>query len=256
LGNGDDARMRLSERESGSRLSGGSLPARAAPPAAAEAVDLLGLLNGKLPAFASDAEQRITFWNSAAARLFGLSAAEAAGRLCFEIVRGRDGFGNRFCCEGCPVYVTVRNGERVVGCELHVADDSSGAEPVFAAIVKVPAREQGRFTLIHVLKRLRDRRRGGQRARRAAPAPARAALLPGRGAQDTAPPLTLREREILEWLTCGLQNKEVAAKLEISVATVRNHVHNILDKLGVHSKLEAVSLAFRRGWIGADTARP
>jgi hypothetical protein len=33
------------------------------------------------------------------------------------------------------------------------------------------------------------------------------------------------------------------------LATVRNHIHNILDKLQVHSKLEAVSLAFRCGWV-------
>jgi DNA-binding NarL/FixJ family response regulator len=33
---------------------------------------------------------------------------------------------------------------------------------------------------------------------------------------------------------------------------VRNHVHSILDKLGVHSKLEAVSISFRNGWILLD----
>ena len=38
-------------------------------------------------------------------------------------------------------------------------------------------------------------------------------------------------------------------ELGISVATTRNHVHNILEKLEVHSKLEAVSLAFREGWV-------
>jgi DNA-binding NarL/FixJ family response regulator len=47
----------------------------------------------------------------------------------------------------------------------------------------------------------------------------------------------------------GLQNKEIAQKLGISLATVRNHIHNILEKLDVHSKLEAVSLAFRQGWV-------
>jgi DNA-binding NarL/FixJ family response regulator len=47
----------------------------------------------------------------------------------------------------------------------------------------------------------------------------------------------------------GLQNKEIAQRLEISVATVRNHVHNLLEKLGVHSKLEAISLAYRAGWV-------
>ncbi len=50
-------------------------------------------------------------------------------------------------------------------------------------------------------------------------------------------------------MAAGLQNKEIAHKLGISLATVRNHIHNILEKLDVHSKLEAVSLAFRQGWV-------
>ena len=58
-----------------------------------------------------------------------------------------------------------------------------------------------------------------------------------------------REKEILRWVAAGLQNKEIAHKLGISLATVRNHLHNILEKLDVHSKLEAVSLAFRQGWV-------
>jgi len=68
-------------------------------------------------------------------------------------------------------------------------------------------------------------------------------------AMPTSPPLTDREKEILRWVAAGLQNKEIAQKLGISLATVRNHIHNILEKLDVHSKLEAVSLAFRQGWV-------
>jgi DNA-binding NarL/FixJ family response regulator len=69
------------------------------------------------------------------------------------------------------------------------------------------------------------------------------------------PPLTVREREILHHIAAGLQNKEIAARLGLSPATVRNHVHHILDKLQVHSKLEAVSLAFHRGWVQHDGAQ-
>ena len=72
---------------------------------------------------------------------------------------------------------------------------------------------------------------------------------PRRGAPPVAPPLTPRETEVLHHVAAGLQNKEVARNLGLSLATVRNHVHNILVKLGVHSKLEAVSLSFRNGWI-------
>ena len=56
-------------------------------------------------------------------------------------------------------------------------------------------------------------------------------------------------------VAAGLQNKEIAHRLEISLATVRNHIHRILEKLEVHSKLEAISLAFRRGWVAGDQAQ-
>jgi DNA-binding NarL/FixJ family response regulator len=63
------------------------------------------------------------------------------------------------------------------------------------------------------------------------------------------PPVTPRQAEVLFLIAAGLQNKEIARQLGLSVATVRNHVHNILVKLGVHSKLEAASLSFRNGWV-------
>jgi DNA-binding NarL/FixJ family response regulator len=57
--------------------------------------------------------------------------------------------------------------------------------------------------------------------------------------------LTRREREVLELLTTGLRNDEVAARLYLSPFTVQTHVGNILGKLGVRSKTEAVTLALR-----------
>jgi DNA-binding NarL/FixJ family response regulator len=57
--------------------------------------------------------------------------------------------------------------------------------------------------------------------------------------------LTAREREILQLIAQGLTNGAIASRLFISVNTVRNHVQSILAKLGVHSKLEALSVAIR-----------
>lgn len=77
--------------------------------------------------------------------------------------------------------------------------------------------------------------------------------------QQAAPPteLTGREREILELIAEGLTNAAIAARLFISVNTVRNHVQSILTKLEAHSKLEALSIAIRDGVIsppgGAST---
>lgn len=55
--------------------------------------------------------------------------------------------------------------------------------------------------------------------------------------------LTAREREILQLLDGGLANKEIAQRLGIEVATVKNHVHNILEKLQVHRRGEAAARA-------------
>jgi DNA-binding NarL/FixJ family response regulator len=59
--------------------------------------------------------------------------------------------------------------------------------------------------------------------------------------------LTARENEILQALCDGNSTNEVAGRFGISRMTVQSHVKNILSKLGVHSKIEAVTLAWRYG---------
>ena len=61
--------------------------------------------------------------------------------------------------------------------------------------------------------------------------------------------LSDREWEILRLLAQGRRNEDIAAALFISPQTVQTHVRNVLGKLGVHSKLEAVALAVKHGQI-------
>jgi two-component system response regulator DevR len=61
--------------------------------------------------------------------------------------------------------------------------------------------------------------------------------------------LTEREREVLALLADGLSNAAIAARLFVSVHTVRNHIANLSAKLGAHSKLEALSIAVRDGLL-------
>ncbi len=61
--------------------------------------------------------------------------------------------------------------------------------------------------------------------------------------------LTSRETEVLRRLADGLTTEQIAADLYVSVNTVRNHVNNVIRKLNVHSRLEAVSYAIRNGLI-------
>jgi DNA-binding NarL/FixJ family response regulator len=57
--------------------------------------------------------------------------------------------------------------------------------------------------------------------------------------------LTRREQEVAALMREDLSNKEIATRLRIEVATVKNHVHNVLDKLRVHRRSDATRLLFR-----------
>jgi DNA-binding NarL/FixJ family response regulator len=63
--------------------------------------------------------------------------------------------------------------------------------------------------------------------------------------QVATPRLTDRELEVLKLVAQGLNNREIAKRLFISENTVKNHVRNILEKLQLHSRMEAVMYAVR-----------
>ena len=54
--------------------------------------------------------------------------------------------------------------------------------------------------------------------------------------------LTRREQQLVEMISCGLTNKEIASELNLSDQTVKNHIHRILQKLGVGDRLSAVEM--------------
>lgn len=183
-------------------------------------------------AIGMDGDHRIVLWNRAMERLLGIPAAEVLGRKCHEVLQGRDAFNNRFCHATCAPLIMLARGEAVSGFELGVTSVRGAVRKLRVSTLRLLAKRHaadpaGRPGILHVVEALDDA---------------------GAGASEAAP-LTPREREVLVLVASGLQNKEVAAKLGLSLATVRNHVHNILEKLGLHSKLEAVALAFRNGWV-------
>ncbi|HEV2709742.1 MAG TPA: response regulator transcription factor [Edaphobacter sp.] len=67
-------------------------------------------------------------------------------------------------------------------------------------------------------------------------------------------PLSVRELEILKLVARGMKNREIADLLFISENTVRNHVINCLEKLGVRDRTEATAVAIRQGLVQLDEA--
>jgi two-component system, NarL family, nitrate/nitrite response regulator NarL len=75
-------------------------------------------------------------------------------------------------------------------------------------------------------------------------------LAAGNHRSDSVALLTRREREVAALMCEGLANKEIAARLQIEVATVKNHVHNVLDKLRINRRAEVARL------LGHPSNRP
>ncbi len=64
--------------------------------------------------------------------------------------------------------------------------------------------------------------------------------------------LTRRESEILQLVANGLSNKEIANELTITEGTVKNHVHNALEKLHLTNRVQAAAYAVRQGYASAE----
>jgi len=64
--------------------------------------------------------------------------------------------------------------------------------------------------------------------------------------------LTMREQQVLNLLVAGLDNRQIAGRMGIAYGTVRSHVRNLMDKIGVHSRLEAVVRAGEQGFVASS----
>jgi len=128
-------------------------------------------------------------------------------------------------------------GARVVA--LNVAEDDEAAVIAWAeaGVSGLLARE---VDVAEVERAVETTARGGTVC-----SPQLAAVLLKRvakGADERPPPLTAREREIAALIDEGLSNKEIAARLEIELPTVKNHVHNLLTKLKASRRRQAAAM--------------
>jgi two-component system nitrate/nitrite response regulator NarL len=82
------------------------------------------------------------------------------------------------------------------------------------------------------------------------------ALSRGRRGVKAAVRMTARERQVIESIADGLSNKEIAGRLHIATHTVKSHVHNILEKLRVERRADAVTRAIGPRWYGAERRAP
>lgn len=202
-----------------------------------------------------DANSRILLWNRAAERVLGWSAAEAVGRTCCEVFEGRQPT-DWVCRNGCSVAAAAHQVAPVESFDMRTRTKTGREVRLNVSTLAVPPESGASALIIHLFRDVTSCAdapahggvvNGG--AANGAPANGSASGATHAAGADGAGPLTPRELEVLRLLAGGANTRIAAGHLRVSPATIRNHVQNLMGKLGVHSRLQAVAYANTHGLV-------
>ena len=200
------------------------------------------------PVFVTDRTNHIVFWNDAARLMLGFTADEAVGGHCDRLLAGSDPFGNRYCTDECPIMRIANRGEIVRNFSLNLRTKESQHVVTQVSVLQLRAGAPDDYYLVHLLRANADTTE--PHTTREPASTSRPHLVAARESIDVrARKLTSREVEVLGMLAAGRSTPEIAERLHISQLTARSHIQNILEKLEVHSKVEAVAFAFQKNLI-------
>ena len=203
-------------------------------------------------AIATEADDRILYVNQPALALLGYTAKQIVGRKFSRVFRPRDVYGNRFHYDYSLIFELLERGDPLRSFEYDVLKATGAYQRAAVSVVVVVGAHRRSYELVHILWPREGRRKVDEVI---------AHMLTGSSRLDVGAieatlarrhedeDLTRRQREILGLLANGKSSRQVAELLHLSPETVRNHIRNILSRLGVHSRVEAVSIAHRRHLI-------
>lgn len=203
----------------------------------------------------------VRMWNKAAERLLGFRADEVVGRPCWDVLCGRTPGGGELCSPACEIGKRLAEGTGVRNYDMQTRAKSGRVVWINISSIPVSTRKAGRFMKLHLFRDISRQMKalrltedlhcllsatvhvGAMPASARSTPPASANLPAGQGTSL----LTKREQDVLRLMAVGNTTQEIADAMCISSVTVRNHIQHMFEKLGAHSRLQVLALAFPPG---------
>ncbi len=213
--------------------------------------ELFQLLEGTADAgFAVTEEGKIVSWNQGAQKLFGYAPAEVLHHSCFEILHGRGALGTDVCHENCSVLECSAGRTDIPNFDMETRTRSGAPLWVNLSTLVFQNPRTHRRLVVHLARDVTEQKRTIDLAHKMLE-------VSRQFAENTAPPahaepaaeLSEQERRILQLFAEGKNSAEIGRALQISLQTLRNHLHHINQKLRTHNRLEAVMNAIQRKLI-------
>lgn len=191
--------------------------------------------------FGIDKNKNVRFWNKGCENLLGVSSQKAIGQPCSEVLCGKDLQGNEICGPECTIaeFFDVKNPN--TNFDLLIEPDESA--PIVVNVgsyyaIKSDQKNNNDVEVFHSMRQVNSHQLIQRLAKN---------LCTTEQDNKKIHKLSKREYEILRLLPSGNATKDIAEQLDISPATVRNHIKNIFTKLEVRSRAEAVTYAMHHG---------
>lgn len=204
-------------------------------------------------AFVIDEDLRIVYWNKAAETILGFGSNDVTGQFCYQLLHGYDNERHLICKARCRVAGLTLNSKPVPNYDIHMATKHGGIRWLNMSVFSYRmVNTNGKKLIVHLFHDL-DREKVDEKLMthlieliNRYQDPSNKNII---GMESLQEALTPREREILTLLAQGHGTRDIANLLSLSLHTVRNHIQHTLQKLQVHTRLEAVAIALKHNLI-------
>jgi len=204
-------------------------------------------------AFVIDDDLRILFWNKTAEAILGFDREDVTGLFCYQLLHGFDEGRHLICRARCQVAKLALRSKPVPNYDIHVTTkqgeerwlnmsvftyrmvDTNGKKMIVHLFHDLDQKKVDEKLITHLIELINRYQY-----------PSNKDMIGMKSLQES---LTSREREILTLLAQGHGTRDIANLLSLSLHTVRNHIQHILQKLQVHTRLEAVAIALKHNLI-------